>query len=127
MNTDRKDVRISFMGNRIFYNCPKCGQIIEHRKKMHKNLCMRCGQYLDWSKCENMGSVFILAKDAEEAAYWAGQYEYFNGTAYATDVEKWRLIRKEYPILLYFIFPEGKAYGRFMRKAAKEATIITYF
>lgn len=126
-NVDRKKVRRSIMGSRIFYTCPKCGKVLEFSKKMHKNLCMRCGQYLDWSDYENMACVWILANDAEEAGYWAGQYEAMNGTLYGIDFEEWRLKRKSYPLLLFFQFPEGKAYGRFMRKVAKEANVIKAF
>jgi hypothetical protein len=88
---------------------------------------MRCGQYLDWSECENMQSVWIEAQDGEEAGYWAGLYEYYNETMYDIDINAWRLAKKNYPLLLFFPFPEGKGYGRFMRKAAKEAKIITNF
>lgn len=124
---DRKTVRRSILGHRIFYICPKCGKILEFRKKKNVSACKRCGQKLDWSGYEDMQAVYILAEDPEEAAYWAGQYEYFNGTTYDIDVDQWRLIRKEYPRILYFPFPEGKDYGRFMRKAAKEAKIMTDF
>lgn len=74
-----------------------------------------------------MQTVYILVEDAEEAGYWASQYEIMHGTAYNIDTEQWRLIRKEYPLLLYFSFPCGKGYGRFMRKAAKEAKIVKEF
>ena len=124
LNCEKKKVRRSFLGTMIFYNCPKCGMVLQYKKKMHQGLCMNCGQKLDWSECVNMDVVWILAHDAEEAGYWAAQYEAINGDTYGLDIEKWRLIRKEYPLLLYLPFPYGKDYGRFMRKAAKEATII---
>ena len=127
LNTEKKKVRRSFLGTRIFYNCPRCGKVLQYKKKMHQGLCMNCGQKLDWSECVNMDVVLILTHDAEEAGYWAAQYEAVNGDTYGLDIEKWRLIRKEYPLLLYFPFPYGKDYGRFMRKAAKEATIIKEF
>lgn len=124
LNSEKKKVRRSFLNTRIFYNCPKCGQPLQFKKKMHQGLCMRCGQRLDWDNYEDMAVVWILVHDAEEAGYWAAQYEAINGDTYGLDVENWRLIRKDYPLLLYFPFPYGKDYGRFMRKAAKEATII---
>ena len=127
LNTEKKPVRRSFLGTRIFYNCPKCGKTLQYKKKMHQGLCMNCGQRLDWSGCEDMACVWILAHDAEEAGYWAAQYEAINGDTYGIDIENWRLIRKAYPLLLYFPFPYGKDYGRFMRKAAKEATIVKEF
>ncbi len=123
-NTDRKPVRRSFIGNRIFYNCPKCGKTLEFSKKTHKNLCMRCGQYLDWSEFEKPLSIYIQAEDAEDAAYWAGLYAYYNGTSYAIDTDQWRLAKKEYPVLWYFVFEENTEYGRFMREAAKDGKIL---
>lgn len=127
LNCEKKKVRRSFLGTRIFYNCPKCGKPLKYKKKMHQGLCMNCGQRLDWSDYDNMAAVWILVKDSEEAGYWASQYEAINGETYGLDVEKWRLIHKDYPLLLYFPFPYGKDYGRFMRKAAKEATIVKEF
>ena len=128
-NVDKKKVRRSFYGTKIFYNCPKCGQVITFRKKMHKNLCINCGQYLDWSDYDNMACVCLKVTDAEEAGYWASQYETAIGTLYGIDYEEWRLsmTKKRYPMLLFFPFPEGKAYGRFMRKASKEGNIVKEF
>lgn len=127
LNTEKKAVRRSFLGTRIFYNCPKCGKPLKYKKKMHQGLCMSCGQRLDWGEYDNMAVVWILAHNSEEAGYWAAQYEAINGDSYGLDIEKWRLKRKNYPLLLFFPFPYGKDYGRFMRKAAKEATIIKEF
>ena len=125
-NVDKKKVRRCFYGTRIFYNCPKCGQVITFRKKMHRNLCMNCGQYLDWADYENRACVWIQVENAEDAGYWASEYESATSTLYRIDFEAWRLsmTKKRYPMLLFFPFPEGKAYGRFMRKAAKEADIV---
>ena len=126
-NTEKKTVRRSFLGTRILYNCPKCGQLLLFRKKIHQGLCMNCGQRLDWSDFDDMGTVWIQVHDAEEAGYWAAQYEYFTGETYGIDTEKWRLSvtkLRDWPMLLYFAFPYGKDYGRFMRKAAKEATVV---
>lgn len=127
LNSEKKKVRRSVLGTRIFYNCPKCGQVLMYKKKMHQGICMNCGQRLDWSDYDNLSCVWLLVHDSEEAGYWAAQYESINGDAYEIDTEKWRLIRKDYPLLLYFPFLNGKDYGRFMRKAAKEATIIKNF
>ena len=124
LNTEKKKVRRSFLGTRIFYNCPKCGKALRYKKKMHQGLCMECGTRLDWSDYDNMPCVYLMVNDSEEAAYWASQYESINGDTYGLDIEKWRLIHRDYPLLLYFPFPNAKDYGRFMRKAAKEATII---
>lgn len=127
LNSEKKTVRRSFLGTRIFYNCPKCGKPLQYKKKLHQGICMNCGQRLDWSDFDNMSCIWLKVDNADEAGYWAAQYETINGTAYGIDVEKWRLERKSYPMLLYFPFPNAKDYGRFMRKAAKEATIIKEF
>ena len=129
LNNEKKKIRRSILGTRIFYNCPKCGQLLNYKKKLHSGICMHCGQKLDWDDLENMACVWLEVHDSDEAGYWASQYEQLNGTLYGIDFEEWRLsmTRKDYPMLLYFPFPEGKAYGRFMRKAAKEATIVKEF
>lgn len=129
LNTDKKTVRRSILGTRIFYNCPKCGQLLTYKKKMHQGLCMNCGQGLNWGEYGQMPAVYLSVRDADEAGYWAGQYEKEAGTLYGIDFESWRLsmTRKVYPMLLYFPFADEKAYGRFMRRAAKEATIIKEF
>ena len=127
LNSEKKKVRRSFLGTRIFYNCPKCGQPLRYKKKMHQGLCMNCGQALDWCDFENMAVVWVLVHDSDEAGYWASQYEAVNGDTYGIEVDKWRLIHKDYPMLLCFQFPYGKDYGQFMRKAAKEGTIIKGF
>ena len=130
-NTDRKAVRRSFLGTRIFYNCPKCGRVLENRRKAHRNLCMQCGQYLDWDEFDKMSAVYLSVTDADNALYWAEQYKYFNGETYGIDLDKWRrglsLKKEDYPMILFFPFPTGKAYGRFMRQASKEGTIIATF
>ena len=124
---EKKPVRIGFLGTKVNYCCPKCGYLLEFKKKKHRIECFRCGQILDWSRIENMQAVWIEAKDAEDAGYWAAQYEILCGGAFGLDTDQWRLIRKEYPLLLYFPFPEGKGYGRFMRMAAKDAKVVKEF
>ena len=126
-NTDRKDVRRSFLGTRIFYTCPKCGKPLEYRRKMHKNLCMRCGQYLNWNGYDQMESVYLRIDSAEEAYYWAKEYGRCNGMTFEIDPDQWRLIPKNYPTLLFFPFPTGKGYGRFVREAAKDGNIVKEF
>lgn len=125
-NVDKKTVRRSVFGTRIFYNCPKCGKPLEFKKKMHQGLCMRCGQRLDWARYDSMPAIWLEVKDADEAAYWASQYETTCKTLYGIDFEAWRLsvTRADYPMLLYFPFEDDKAYGRFMRKASKEANVL---
>lgn len=95
---------------------------------MHCRKCARCSQILDWGDYDGMQSIYIQVADSGEAAYWAEKYEYYNGTVYGIDTEAWRLnLKNEFPKILFFPFPEGKDYGRFMRLAAKEATIIKEF
>lgn len=120
-------VRRSFLGTRIFYNCPKCGRVLTFEHKKHRDECSHCGQKLEWSGIQDICGVYLQINDADEAFYWAGQYEYYNGTTYDLELDKWRLIYRSFPMIMFYPFPEGKAYGRFMRKASKEATIITYF
>lgn len=124
--SEKKQVKRSIVGTRIVYKCPKCGNMLFFKHKMHQNLCMQCGQRLDWGDYNNMACVWIEVQSAEEAGYWAGQYESINGTLYSLEFDKWRLsvTRDIYPMLLFFPFPVGKEYGRFMRKATKEAKII---
>jgi len=125
MQTEKNKVRRRFVDQRILYICPKCGKPIEHQKKMHKNRCMQCGQYLDWEDYDAMNGVYIQASDSSEAAYWAEKYRICNGTTYKIDIDAWRLKLKEpFPIVLFFPFPEGKDYGKFMRMAGKEAIIV---
>ena len=71
--------------------------------------------------------MYLQINDTDEAFYWAGQYEYYNGTTYDLELDKWRLIYRPFPMIMFYPFPEGKAYGRFMRKASKEGTIIGTF
>lgn len=127
LNMETKKVRKSFMGRRIYYICPKCGKPIVSRKMIHSSRCMRCGQKLDWSECENPQTVWILAHDSSEASYWAETYLEYTGETFCMDINDWRLSLREFPMLLYFPFKETKDYGRFVRKAAKEATIVKQF
>ena len=118
---NKKLVRRSILGNRIFYNCPKCGKPIEYRLKKHKYHCMHCGQELDWNNnYDNMSVAIIWVDNAEDAYFWAKQYAFYNGDTYELDPDQWRLLDKRYPLILYFPFPEGKAYGRFVREATMQ-------
>lgn len=74
-----------------------------------------------------MRSTYILAKDSGEAAYWAEKYEETAGTSYGINIEEWRLSLKDFPMILFFPFPGGKEYGRFMRLAAKDAKVLKEF
>lgn len=85
---------------------------------------MNCGQRLNWCDYDDMAAVWILVHDSDEARYWALQYEAISSKTYYMDIEKWCVLKRDYPVVLYFPFPYGKEYGRFMRKAAKEATIV---
>ena len=124
----KKKVRRTILGRRILYICPKCGKPLQFKKKLHAKKCSGCSQALDWGDYGDMQSVYIQAADSGEAAYWAEKYEEYNGTVYGIDIDTWRLsLKGGFPKILFFPFPEGKDYGRFMRLAAKEATIIKEF
>lgn len=120
-------VRRSFLERRIFYICPKCGKPIKSRKIRHANACILCGQKLDWTDCENVQSLYISVQDSGEAAYWAEAYASCTGENYGIDIDEWRLSLRKFPMLLYFPFMNPKDYGRFMRKASKEAAFVTEF
>lgn len=120
----KKQIRRSILDRRIFYNCPKCGKPLLFKRLIHEKKCSVCGQRLEWGDLDGMQSVYILARDSSEAAYWAEKYREINGTVYGIDIEKWRLGLKEFPTILFFSFPESKEYGRFMRIASKEAKIM---
>ena len=120
-NSQKRPIERKTEANRVFYICPKCGESWKQQKKMHRNLCMNCGQYLDWSGAEDIDCVFLVCQNMEEAYYTAKKYEEINGTIYGLDLEDWRLHPKGFwPKELYFPFFEHKAYGRFMRWVAKD-------
>lgn len=72
-----------------------------------------------------MKSLYILADDSSEAAYWAEKYTECTGDhVLDVDIEKWRLELRGFPKLLFFPFLNDKDYGRFMRLASKDAKIV---
>ena len=89
LNSEKKKVRRSFLGTRILYNCPKCGQLLGFKKKLHSGICMNCGQKLDWDDFDNMSCIYLKVYDADESAYWASQYETICGTLYGIDLEEY--------------------------------------
>ena len=121
LNKERRAIKRQINGNRVLYICPRCGKPWEQRKKMHRNLCMQCGQYLDWSGMDTVECVFLVCQNMEDAYYSAKKYEEINGTIYGLDLEDWRLHPKGFwPKELYFPFLDHKAYGRFMRWVARD-------
>lgn len=124
-NTESGKVRRSILGHRIFYNCPKCGKVLEFGKRNRGwGKCLKCGQKLDWSGLEDIPSVYLKVNNAEEAEYWIGQYETMNGTLYDFSTNSFLKSRRRWPAVLYFPFPESKMYGRFVRMASKESKIV---
>ena len=120
-NTNKRPIIRKTSGNRVLYICPRCKSIWTQKKKMHKNLCLKCGQYLDWTGMDNIDCVFLVCQNMEEAYYSAKKYEEIVGTSYGLDLEQWRLKNKKFwPQTLYFPFLDHKDYGRFMRWVAKE-------
>ena len=119
-----KRVRRQILDGRIWYICPKCGKPLIFRKRVHgKNLCIQCGQTLDWTEVDDIPSIWIQANDAESAAFWIGKYEAMHGTLYGLDETEYLKRQKSYPTLLYFSFPDGAGYGAFMRLASKEKAV----
>lgn len=123
----KKAIRRSVLDRRIFYLCPKCGKTLTFSKISHANKCQKCGERLNWDGLNGMQSVYILANDGNEAAFWAEKYKEITGNSYGIDIEKWRLGLRTFPILLGFPFLEGIEYGRFMRLAAKDAKVVKEF
>ena len=120
-NKIRKPIIRKTEGNRILYICPKCGQVFLQTKKIHKNLCMNCGQYLDWTGMDIVDCVFLICQNMEDAYYSAKKYEEICGTSYGLDLEDWRLKSNRFwPKELMFPFLEHRDYGRFMRWVAKD-------
>lgn len=124
-NRDRKPVIRRTEGNRVLYICPKCGEIWKQKKKMHRNLCMNCGQYLDWTGMDTIDCVYLICQNMEEAYYTAKKYEEIVKSSYGIDLEEWRLKNVRFwPKTLYFPFLDHKDYGRFMRWVAKDGPTI---
>lgn len=124
-NRNKKAVIRKIEGRRIFYLCPKCHQIWTQKRKSHRNLCMACGQYLDWSGTDQTECIWLSCRNMEEAYYAAKKYEEINGSTYGIDLEAWRLHSDRiWPKVLYFPFLNKTGYGRFMRWAAKDGPEI---
>ena len=119
LNDQSKPVRISYLGKRIFYHCPKCGKPLVFRKLYQgKSLCVLCGQRLDWSPVESLLAEVVPAEDSVAAAIIAEKY--YN--ACGMDEKDWRNLndfRKSLigngPVDLYLFFRNPKEYGRFKR------------
>ena len=120
-NRIRKPIKRQIKGNRILYICPKCGKLWIQTKKMHRNLCMHCGQYLDWTGTDIVDCVYSICYNMEEAYFLAKKYEEIVGTSYGLDLDEWRLQNDRcWTKELMFPFLEHTDYGRFMRWAAKD-------
>lgn len=124
-NKIRKPIIRKTENNRILYICPKCKHIWTQKKKMHRNLCMNCGQYLDWGGMDNVDCVYLTCEDMETAYFIAAKYEEIVGSSYGIDLNEWRLNNdREWPKEMMFPFLDHRDYGRFMRWAAKEGLFL---
>jgi hypothetical protein len=127
LNTNRKPVLRRLEGKQIRYICPKCKEVLHIKSKYKQNLCMRCGQYLDWEPIANdWYTVYIICQNQDEAGYYTGAYYKHSGNeellAPGIFSDRTKVINREWPKELMFIFLEKKGYGRFMRWLAKEGS-----
>lgn len=126
MNTEARPVIIEQKAQRIFYRCPKCkGALVFRKRCLGKNLCIQCGQRLDWRSFDRYSFETVKANDQDEAAWLA---EVYYQTIKASersrlDTDDWRKSLSHDGTELYFIFSDNKAHGAFMRKISKEGII----
>ena len=124
LNTDRKAVIRKQNGRLFRYICPGCGKPLQVHRGVKKNLCMQCGQCLDWQPVQKKWWVeWLVCQNREDAMCCAEKY---------CEVTRSRLIDPEvylekdipenrwWPKNMYFPFTDEKAYGRFMRWVAKD-------
>lgn len=123
LNTDRKPVKRNLVGNRIIYICPKCRQILHIQTKYKKNLCMKCGQYLNWEEIERQWwAEYIICHNRDEARYCAEIYKKCTGYDWVNPdifLDQAIAFNKKWPKEMMFSFMEKSGYGRFMRQTAK--------
>ena len=124
LNTDRKEVKRELTGNRIFYICPKCKKLLYIKTKYKKNLCMNCGQYLNWDSLETQWwTEYIICHDRDEARYCTEIYKKCTGYDFWDHdifLDQSLAINQKWPKEMMFPFLERKGYGRFMRQTAKD-------
>ena len=120
-----RPVKIDVQGRRLVYTCPKCKQSISFRKKIRGNSVCQCGQRLDWSPVHDISAEIIWAEDSDEAAWIAKEYYAAAGLNEDDwiDITQFRQSLRGDGVELYLLFTDKKAYGRFMRKYAKEGII----
>ena len=127
MNDISKNVIIKFDGRLIRYLCPKCKRPIQFKKKIHGNsLCFQCGQRLNWEPVHDISTVTIQAMDTDEAAWIAKQYYEVNRMNEDDwiSIDELRRTLKSDSVELYLLFLDPKAKGRFMRRYAKDGTVL---
>ena len=125
MNTAIKPVLLEYAGNRIFYKCPRCREVLEFKRKYQgRSLCLKCGQRLDWKPAEDISVEVLTTEDSDEAAWIADQYYKACGTPESErlDTDTWRQSLNG-ETELYLLFRNRKSHGMFMRKYAKEGII----
>ena len=123
LNTDRKNVIRNIERHRIYYICPKCKQVLRIKTKYKKNLCMKCGQYLNWEDIESQWyTEYHRCLNREEADSCVAMYKRFSGIDWINDeifADGNNPDNRSWPKELFFIFLERKGYGRFMRWIGK--------
>lgn len=116
--------------NRILYYCPRCKELLIPKRKRKNSLntyCAHCGEpiYTDFEF--GMGYVTAIAKNLEEARYLFDLYKELNGTSYKININEWIKRTKEYPLELYFVFPDHKNYSKFVKRACKTDGLVLIF
>ena len=122
LNTDRKTVIRKIEGSRVYYICPKCKEVLHIRTKYKKNLCMRCGQYLNWEPLESQWFTDErTVYGREQADELVAMYRRFSGLDWINEgiFADNNSMNRQWPKDLMFIFPDKKGYGRFMRWIGK--------
>lgn len=125
LNTQTKPVRICFFERRIIYICPKCGKPITFQKRsMGKNLCLKCGQRLDWTPAQKFQTEILIAENAVDAAIIAEKYytacglmekDWFELNAFRKSLIEMNPKKPARETELYLFFKDPKEYGRFKR------------
>ena len=124
LNTDRKTVLRNVEQNMIHYVCPKCKTPLLIKSKYKKNLCMNCGQYLNWEDLEAQWyTEYRRCLNREEADNCIVVYKRYTGFDWIDDgifADGNNPENRNWPKELLFVFLEKKGYGRFMRWIGKE-------
>ena len=125
-NSRTKTPERKLNGRRIDYICPKCGQKLEMKLRYRRNVCMNCGQAVDFEQTEKQWwAEWLVCQDREEAMRCTEKYNeitkcgFFHPESFLDhDIPE----NRWWPKNLCFFFTEPKDYGRFMLWVAKEGS-----